>query len=371
MAKIVTRNADLERKLTDQSLETEREKADTALADTIAKVAEDADRVVEQARENADILLEAAREKADKKREGFTSQTAEKKNLSSERKLEDSLLEQERAVADEILEYERKKKATTMKRLLPLERERTDRKLLTERDRLDSALAHRDDFLSMVCHDLRDLLNGIVVNAELLAAQSGQRGENNTLQTGLQIQRYGARMNRLIGDLVDVTSIDAGKFSVVTLPSDTRELVKESIETFQTSAQTKGITLKERGDYESYVAELDPERVLQVLANFISNAIKFTPQGGIITISRELGEDFLTINVVDTGPGIPPNMHKSIFERFWQIGENDRRGLGLGLYISKCIVESHGGKIGVESKAGEGSKFFFSLPVTIQRSPIV
>jgi len=360
----VDKNATRERKLTDQSLQTEREKTDLAIADASAKVNEDADLVVERARENADLVLETAREEADKKLDLSTAQTSGGTSISEERMIEDEVLNQERAVADNTLESERKEEVNTLKRLLPLERELTDRTLLTERARLDDALSHRDDFLGMVCHDLRDLLNGIVISTELLSQQIASQGENETLEASAQIERYAARMNRLIGDLIDVTSIDAGKLSIHAIQSDTRELIKESIDTFQASAQRKGISLQVKGIDDSYVAKLDHDRILQVLANLISNSIKFTPPGGSITISRELEKDLLRFSVVDTGSGIPTDMHEAVFERFWQIGKNDRRGLGLGLYISKCIVESHGGKIGVESKLGEGSKFFFTLPIT-------
>lgn len=361
------KNAARERTLTDESLQTEREKTDMALADTNAKVEEDADLVVERARENADLVLEAAREKADNKLADSTAQPLAETFIEEERQMEDEVLKKERVMADETLEYERKEEATTLKKLLPLEREMTDRTLLTERDRLDDALSHRDDFLGMVCHDLRDLLNGIVMSAELLSEQIAPHGGNETHEAGAQIQRYAARMNRLIGDLVDVTSIDAGKLSIVATQSDTRELIKESLATFQASAKRKGISLQEEGINDSYVTILDHDRILQVLANLISNALKFTPQGGSITISRELQENFLRFCVVDTGSGIPLEMHEAVFERFWQVGKNDQRGLGLGLHISKCIVESHGGRIGVESKVGEGSKFSFTLPIANRR----
>ena len=362
----VDKNASRERKQTDRSLQTEREKTDLALADANVKVNGDADLVIELARKNADLVLETAREEEDKKLDNSTVQTSGGTSISEERILEDEVLKKERAAADDTLESERKKAEATLKRLLPFERELTNRTLLTERTRLDDALTNRDDFLSMVCHDLRDLLNGIVISAELLSEQIAPNDKKESLEAGSQIERYVARMNRLIGDLLDVTSIEAGKLSIHAIQTDTRELIMESIETFQASAQRKGISLQAEGADDSYVTTLDHDRILQVLANLISNSIKFTPPGGRITISRELRENLLRFSVVDTGSGIPDDMHEAVFERFWQIGKNDRRGLGLGLYISKCIVESHGGKIGVESKLGEGSKFFFTLPITEQ-----
>jgi signal transduction histidine kinase len=109
-------------------------------------------------------------------------------------------------------------------------------------------------------------------------------------------------------------------------------------------------------------AAFDHDRMMQVLANIISNSLKFTPAGGQISVRGERAGSELRFSVTDTGPGIPDNSLEVIFERFWQVGKNDRRGLGLGLYLSRCIVEAHGGKIRAESTLGEGSAFSFTLP---------
>jgi signal transduction histidine kinase len=103
--------------------------------------------------------------------------------------------------------------------------------------------------------------------------------------------------------------------------------------------------------------------MLQVLANLITNAIKFT-RGGAIRVHGERGEGEVRLSVADTGVGIPPHLLERIFERFWQVGVNDSRGLGLGLYISRSIVEAHGGRIWAESADGAGSTFFVTLPTT-------
>jgi signal transduction histidine kinase len=99
-----------------------------------------------------------------------------------------------------------------------------------------------------------------------------------------------------------------------------------------------------------------------VLANILANAIKFTSQGGRIRVRGEGAGDELRFSISDTGSGMPGNVLEAIFERFWQVGKNDRRGVGLGLYISRCIVEAHGGRIWAESQLGEGSRLCFTLP---------
>jgi signal transduction histidine kinase len=183
-----------------------------------------------------------------------------------------------------------------------------------------------------------------------------------------RIERYIARMNRLIGDLVDVASIDAGKLAVHPQASDAAELIGEAVGVFAQAAQDKGISLEFATSEPSLPGHFDPERMLQVLANLIANAIRFTPDGGAITVRGERAGDELRVSVLDNGTGIAGDMLGAVFERFWQVGKNDHRGLGLGLYISRCIVDAHGGRIWAESKLGTGSAFHFTIPATTGES---
>jgi signal transduction histidine kinase len=356
-----TNEASAEREQTNESLRMEREKTDRALAERQAAEG-DSDLVVHHARESADAVLTEARTKADELLEA-SPHVGTSATLAQERVLEDEALQDERASADEILRRERDANARVLSRLLPLEREKTDRFLLTERARSDVALTNRDNFLGLVSHDLRNLLGGIVMSAELLSARASENEDGaQTLVTTTRIQRYAARMNRLIGDLIDVASIDAGKLAITPVPGDATTLIAEAVDTFQEAASAKGISLQTEIVEGPLLAEFDHDRMLQVLANIIANAIKFTSQGGSIQVRGEcVGED-LRFSIIDTGSGIPGNMLEAIFERFWQVGKDDRRGLGLGLYISRCIVEAHGGKIWAESNLGEGSRLCFTLP---------
>ena len=351
-----------ERAQTDVSLRTEREKADRALEDKRTAVEEDADLVVRRARETADAVLGAARAKADSEltqRPVVTSRAT----VTAERARDDETLRDERATADEVLLQERRETAQALARLLPLEREKTDRFLLTERTRSDAALANRDDFLAMVSHDLRNLLGGIVVSAALIAKTAGEDDEGQrTLVGTTRIQRYAARMNRLIGDLVDVASIEVGKLAVQPSRSDAMALIDEAVETFQAAAVAKGITLTVDVVERPIGATFDHDRMLQVLANLIANSIKFTPEGGDIRVRGERKEAGVCLCVIDTGAGIPQDMLEPIFEPFFQVGKNDRRGVGLGLYISRSIVEAHGGRIWAESTLGTGSTFCVTIP---------
>jgi signal transduction histidine kinase len=366
-----------ERARTNESLRTEREKTDQAVAAKQQDVANHADAVVDQARDNADevlsvarqnadILLDTAREQADEKLDPGASGVQPKPAIIEERLLADEVLRVERDAADETLRAERAEYARTLTRFLPFERESTDRYLLTERIRSDDALANRDDFLAIVAHDLRDLIGGVVMSAKLLAkvAPRNPDGERMLAETQ-RIDRYAARMNRLIGDLVDVASIDAGKLAVAPAPLDLVPLIAEAVDTFRAAASAEGISLAAETGAAPLVAAADHHRILQVLANLISNALKFTPRGGSITLRGEREACGFRLCVRDTGCGIPEHALGHIFDRFTQVGGNDAQGLGLGLYISRCIVEAHGGRIQAESRPGMGSTISFTLPAPL------
>lgn len=357
-----------DRNQTDQSLRAERASADGVIEkrQTILEEANlDADAVLAEAREVADSVLAEARTTADKTLEQGAAQSKDGSRATAAQKREraDDKVRDDRASADESLRLDRIKEALAFSKLLPLEREKTDRNLLTERARSDDALANRDDFLGMVMHDLRDMLGGIVLSADLLrrSASDNEEGKRILVETQ-RMQRYAARMNRLIGDLVDVASIDAGKFLATASPADCNALIAEAADTFQAAAAVKDISLVVEHDEGPLPADFDHERLLQVLANLLTNSIKFTPRGGRISLRCERKADAQLFSVTDSGPGIPGPMLESIFERFWQIGKDDRRGLGLGLYISRCIVEAHGGRIWAEGAIGDGATVRFTLP---------
>ena len=358
------------RSRTDASLRVEREKTDEAVAarqENVAKRAdavvdrarENADAVLSQARVNADALLESARDTADERRDpgGHVERAA----LGQERELADEALRGERESADEVLREEREEYAHALRRFLPLERETTDRFLRSERIRSDRALVNRDDFLAIVTHDLRDLLGGIVLSATVLAKRA-QHEKAGTLAETRRITRYAARMGRLIGDLVDIASIDAGKLAVEPLPGNVALLIAEATDTFQAAAEAKGIALEHLIDAAPLPASYDHDRILQVLGNLISNALKFTPRGGKITLVGEPDGNGVRLTVGDTGSGIPEEALESVFERFSQVGACDRGGLGLGLYISRCLVEAQGGKIWAQRRPGGGAALVFTLP---------
>lgn len=350
-----------ERKQTDESLAVERAKADLALNAEKVAIEERADIVIERARDEADDVLTAARIKEDEKHAPASLEPSREATVEA-RSIEDQMLMRERAKADETLRRERAATARLLARLLPLDREKTDQYLLTERARSDDALANRDDFLGMVSHDLRDLLNGVVLSSVFIADHATQDEQGKRMLGAAQrVQRSAGRMARLIGDLVDIASIDAGKLAIVPDQADGAALTVEAVETWAPPASAKGVVLEAKTQ-EPLPMRADTERILQVLGNLITNAVKFTPKGGRVTVAVEADGSEACFSVVDTGIGIPGDKLEAIFERFWQVGINDRRGLGLGLYISKCIVEAHGGRIWAESTPGAGSTLRFTVP---------
>lgn len=350
---------DDEREQTDQALRAERAEADNKLRDAHSTLEVEANATLEEARLRADALLARARALADTK----VTESSVRRTMAEERATEDATLETERAAADGRLSAERLAHARVLADILRHERGETDRHLDTEREQMDVALETRDDFLAMVAHDLRTLLGGMAMSAaslKTIAADDETRMRVN--REAARLERFTARMTRLVGDLTDVVSIEAGKLHLDATPHEANSLIRDTLEAFEHVATLRGVTLDARVGSGSLLAEFDRERVLQVLANLVSNAIKFSREGETVSIRIEpIGRE-IRFTVTDTGAGIPAEKVTAIFERYWQVASYDRRGLGLGLYISKRIVEAHGGRIWVESAVSQGSRFFFTLP---------
>jgi signal transduction histidine kinase len=208
-----------------------------------------------------------------------------------------------------------------------------------------------------------------------MAAQNlfEEPGEQKDVQEiASSIKRSAGEMLRLIQDLLDIERIAIGKLILNYERHDISEIIKEVVGDFQRDAVANGITLAAKPGAECGEVVCDRSRVVQVLSNLIGNAIKFTPAKGQIRVSCVLSgpeRKDLQVSVSDTGAGIAPEKIKTIFERFSQINSQDRRGIGLGLYIAKMMVEEHPGRIWVESKLGEGSTFHFTLPLRSGATP--
>ena len=347
-----------ERKQTDESLRAERDKADRALGEELAGVDETADAVISLARARADQVLATARAKTDRQAV-TTGHASQPPKVAQQRVREDRILEKERAGADETVRAERAQHLAG----LSIDRGETDRDLLSERARSDDSLATRDEFLAIVSHDLLNLLNAIGLYAALINEDVSQDDHVALVTKHTRgIQRAGTRMKRMLGDLIDVTSIEAGTLAVTLELSDLGLVVTEAVSSLQPQASAREITLVAEIPQVLSPIAMDPARIHQVLINVISNAIKFTPPKGVVSVHAACAGDGARIDVSDTGIGIPADKLEAIFERFVQVRKNDRRGVGLGLYISRCIVQGHGGRIWAESKLGESTTVSFTLP---------
>jgi signal transduction histidine kinase/DNA-binding response OmpR family regulator len=229
------------------------------------------------------------------------------------------------------------------------------------REARDATMA-RDELLGIIAHDLRTPLNNVGMAANVLRGLGTTEGEGQRFLD--VITRAARRADALIGDLLDVTRIDAGRLEVETAPEDPRALVSDAVEEMAAAAVAKNITLASRVEPPLPEAVMaDRRRILQVFANLLGNAVKFTPPGGTITVEALARDGSVLFSVADNGPGLRPDHLPHVFDRFWQARETARFGTGLGLAIVKGIVEAHGGEVGVESSAGQGTKFHFALKV--------
>jgi signal transduction histidine kinase len=230
-----------------------------------------------------------------------------------------------------------------------------------------SAIEARDQVMGIVAHDLRNPLAAILLQAAVLRRR-GAEPERRSREPVELIERSARRMSRLIRDLLDAASIEAGTLAVEFARVNAHQLVSDSATAQQPLASSASLDF--RLDVENDLPELwgDRERLLQVFENLIGNAVKFTGAGGGITVGAARRNGAVLFWVSDTGGGIAADHLPRVFERFWQARKEKRRGAGLGLPIVKGIVEAHGGRIWVESALGRGSTFFFTIPVA-RRAP--
>jgi signal transduction histidine kinase len=221
----------------------------------------------------------------------------------------------------------------------------------------------RDDLVAIVSHDLRNPIHTIHMAASFLLDIAPTNDRRLQARRQLEvIQRSATRANRLIQDLLDVARIQAGGLAVDPIPVDVKSLVQEAVDSATPLASAAHLKVEcEVADQTPRVSS-DRERVLQVFANLIGNAIKFTPKGGEIRILASLEDSNIRFIVADTGPGIPPEHLNHVFDRYWQAKSTAKLGTGLGLSIAKGIVEAHGGRIWVESPPASGAQFNFTLP---------
>jgi signal transduction histidine kinase len=220
------------------------------------------------------------------------------------------------------------------------------------------------DFYSMVSHELRTPITSIKGSLSLMA--EGFAGDLPSLAKEL-VQIAGDesdRLIRLINDILDIRKIAEGKLKLRISVNDIDELVGTSIDAVKGFAEHENVTLVKEVPTTKRI-DCDRDRIIQVLANLISNAVKFSSSGANVIVRAGHNEDIIRISVTDNGNGIPEGELKKLFMPFQQLDGSSTRpkgGTGLGLAISKAIVREHGGEIGVESEVGTGTTFWFEIP---------
>ena len=237
---------------------------------------------------------------------------------------------------------------------------------------LDQVNKLKDQFLANVSHELRTPLNSVIGFSDLLLTQEAAGVPLNDTQRDYldTISRNGRHLLQLINELLDLSKIAAGRMELRAEPVALDELLREAADSVRAQADAQKHRLTIEPPAQPLTVTADRGRLRQVLLNLLSNAIKFTPDGGRITLSARLedGARWVRVTVSDTGIGIAPQDHAKLFQEFVQIDASHARryeGTGLGLALSKRLVELHGGAIGLESALGKGSTFWFTLPSVV------
>jgi signal transduction histidine kinase len=248
---------------------------------------------------------------------------------------------------------------------LAIQNARLFREIADKSAQLEAASRHKSEFLANMSHELRTPLNAIIGFSEILAEK--MFGDINEKQTEYlqDILESGRHLLSLINDILDLSKIEAGRMELERTEFDLPSAIDNALILVRERATRRGIRLTSTIDPRLGTIGGDERKVKQVLLNLLSNALKFTPEGGQIDVSAGVQDGMAEIAVTDTGVGIAPEDQQAVFEEFRQVGTADKKaeGTGLGLALSRKFIELHGGRIWVKSQLGAGSTFTFSLPL--------
>lgn len=246
------------------------------------------------------------------------------------------------------------------------------RQLEADNQRLSETNRLKDVFLSTATHELKTPLTSVIAYAELLGENAGKLTKGQQGEFLSRLRGEAQRLLSLIDDILDLSRIESGKMPLNRRRVSIEALVKDAVQTSKSLADRHGVRI-EVGDCESLPEmPLDEVKMRQVVVNMLVNAVKFSPQGAPVSVRVRRSEDDAVIEVADHGPGVTPEETAYIFELFGQGVSADgeaRDGLGIGLHLVKRISELHGGHVGVNSRAGEGSTFWVRLPLALAELP--
>ncbi len=223
----------------------------------------------------------------------------------------------------------------------------------------------REDLTGMLVHDLRNPLSALMAGLDILRltlAKELSAEQMNVLDIS---RRSGYVLLGMVGELLDISKMEAGKLALNIQPVDLNQLITEIVDAERALADSEKVEFRLALSDEVKQVPCDRQLVSRVILNLLSNAIKYTPPDGAITVTTRKADSSIVVEVADTGSGIPREHQKRIFEKFGQVDRpgQERRGTGLGLPFCRMAVEAHGGQIWVESQVGQGSTFFFKLPL--------
>jgi PAS domain S-box-containing protein len=231
-------------------------------------------------------------------------------------------------------------------------------------DLVSAGIRARDDMIGIVSHDLRNPVNAIKMLTGVMLDRQGQEPLSTEMGNYASVIRQAAeQMDDLIQDLLDVTRVEAGRLAVNVQSENTEEMLSDTLRTLAPVAAEKNISLRLSAPDDLPNVLADRERFSQAISNLVGNAVKFSHAGGEITVRVAVLDKELLFSVSDKGQGMTPEQLSHAFDRFWQSSRTDRQGAGLGLAITKGIVDAHGGRIWAESSPGAGSTFYFTLPI--------
>jgi PAS domain S-box-containing protein len=226
------------------------------------------------------------------------------------------------------------------------------------------AVAMREQTLAIVSHDLRTPLATIVMATSILSDDEITRMDPRAKVLALdKIQSAAHRMDRMIGDLLDFASIEVGQLSMVIAPHDVGGIIDETMASFETAASKRRVALTAEHPAAPVAILCDRDRILQIIANLVGNALKSAAPGDAVRLSTRVAGRDVEFSVADTGPGIAAANQKRLFERYWRSPDAGYKGTGLGLAIARGLVEAHHGRLWVESQLGHGATFSFTVPL--------
>ena len=365
---------DAERQITDDVVGLAARAAQAMIEAVLAREWRTTNSELEKIRFRADVAIEEIYKEGPR----LTCLSVEREARDLERCATDAVIAKERARTREALEEIEKGGGA---RALAARRDETDETLAIERHYADGTvillresehalsvaqaeLARRKQLFGMVSHELRNALHIISMNAQLLSAGVADRTQRVMAE---DTREAAAQMGRLVNDLLDVAGVESGVFRVETRRGDLVALLEDARLRHAPLFRDRSIALVVDVGHATHLeATFDHDRLMQVISNILGNALKFTPPGGTVTMTAaNLGCE-VEVRIRDTGCGVESGAAKKVFGRFWQAEPNRGTGLGLGLYIAKCIIESHGGSIDVDTGASDtsGTTIRFTLPLS-------